>query len=430
MDICVVALGKIGLPVAVQAASKGHRVRGADISSKVVGLVSTGVEPFPGEQGLSERLIDVVSKGLLTATTDTTEAVSESEAVIIVPPLVVNEDGVPDFTALDRATEAVALGLRTGTLVSYETTLPVHATRQRLAVKLSELSGLKLGEDLFVVHSPERVYTGRVFSDLRRYPKLVGGLDEKSTLRGLELYAAILDFDDRPDLDRPNGVWPMESVEAAELAKLADTVYRNVNIGLANEFAVFSETIGVDVYDVIAAANSQPASHIHRPGVAVGGHCIPVYPKFYLSNDPTAVIPAAAIDANEAMPRHAVDTILRRFGDLANQKVAVLGAAYRGGVKEVAFSGAFPLVEYLRSLGAQVVVHDPLFTDEELNALELSPHRLGEGCDVAIVQADHEEYRGLSSTDLPGVKVVYDGRGFLDEDDWLDVTFLQIGRLR
>jgi nucleotide sugar dehydrogenase len=363
----------------------------------------------------------------LTATTDTTEAVSESEAVIIVPPLVVDEDGVPDFAALDRATEAVAAGLKPGTLVSYETTLPVHTTRRRLAPRLSELSGLELGRDLFVVHSPERVYSGRIFADLRRYPKLVGGLDDESTLRGLELYAAILDFDDRPDLDRPNGIWPMESAEAAELAKLADTVYRNVNIALANEFAVFSETIGVDVHGVIAAANSLPMSHIHQPGIAVGGHCIPVYPKFYLSNDPSARVPAAAIEANEAMPRHAVDTILGRYGDLVGRKVAVLGATYRGGVKEVAFSGVFPLVECLRAQGAQVVVHDPLFTDEELKALGLTPYRVGEGCDVAVIQADHEEYRSLSATDLPGVQLVYDGRGVLSADRWSETIFLKLG---
>ena len=119
MDLCVVALGKIGLPIAVQAAKKGHRVRGADISSRVVELVSAGTEPFPGEQGLAEGLKDVIGRGLLTATTDTTGAVSESEAVIIVPPLVVDEDEVPDFAALDRATEAVAAGLKPGTLVSY-----------------------------------------------------------------------------------------------------------------------------------------------------------------------------------------------------------------------------------------------------------------------------------------------------------------------
>ena len=427
MELCVVGLGKIGLPIAVQAARKGHRVRGADISSRVVELVSAGTEPFPGEQGLAEGLKDVIGRGLLTATTDTTEAVSESEAVIIVPPLVVDEDGVPDFAALDRATEAVAAGLKPGTLVSYETTLPVHTTRRRLAPKLSELSGLELGRDLFVVHSPERVYSGRIFADLRRYPKLVGGLDDESTLRGLELYAAILDFDDRPDLDRPNGIWPMESAEAAELAKLADTVYRNVNIALANEFAVFSETIGVDVHGVIAAANSLPMSHIHQPGIAVGGHCIPVYPKFYLSNDPRAGVPAAAIKANEAMPRHAVDTILGRYGDLVDRKIAVLGATYRGGVKEVAFSGVFPLVECLRAQGAQVVVHDPLFTDEELKALGLTPYRVGEGCDVAVIQADHEEYRSLSATDLPGVRLVYDGRGVLSADRWSETIFLKLG---
>ncbi|MEO5877578.1 MAG: nucleotide sugar dehydrogenase, partial [Streptosporangiaceae bacterium] len=150
-------------------------------------------------------------------------------------------------------------------------------TRSRWAPMLATGSGLVPGADFPLVFSPERVLTGRVFADLRRYPKLVGGIDSSSADHGVRFYESVLDFDLRADLARPNGVWDLGSAEAAELAKLAETTYRDVNIGLANQFARFSDTVGVDVMRVIEACNSQPYSHIHRPGIAVGGHCIPVY---------------------------------------------------------------------------------------------------------------------------------------------------------
>jgi len=246
MKICVVALGKIGLPLAVQFASKGHAVIGADIAEPTVRTVNAGQVPFPGEADLDVKLKQVVDAGLLRATTDTAAAVAESDAVVVVVPLFVDRDGKPDFGWMESATRDIARGLRPGTLVSYETTLPVGTTRNRWAPLLQEGSGLVAGRDFHLVFSPERVLTGRVFADLRKYPKLVGGVDAGSARRGLEFYRAVLDFDDRPDLDRPNGVWDLGSAEAAELAKLAETTYRDVNIGLANQFARFADTIDVD----------------------------------------------------------------------------------------------------------------------------------------------------------------------------------------
>lgn len=407
------ALGKIGLPLAVQYATKGHRVIGADVNPTTVELVNAGQEPFPGEAHLAERLRNAVAADLLTATTDTASAVAEAEAVVVVVPLFVDSDSRPDFGWMDAATEAIAAGLRPGTLVSYETTLPVGTTRGRYAPMLEKGSGLVAGKDFHLVFSPERVLTGRVFADLRRYPKLVGGIDEASETRGVDFYVDVLDFDEREDLPKPNGVWPMGSAEAAEMAKLAETTYRDVNIGLANQFAKFADRKGIDVYAVIEACNSQPYSHIHRPGVAVGGHCIPVYPRLYLHNDPDATVVAAARAANAGMPEYAVKQLERQYGDLAGARVAVLGAAYRGGVKETAFSGVFPLVESLRARGAQPLVHDPMFTDDELVGLGWQPFHLGDQVDAAIVQADHAQYLHLADSDLPGVRVVVDGRAFL-----------------
>ena len=427
MRICVVGLGKIGLPLAVQYATKGHQIVGADINPETVELVNDGVEPFPGEAHLGELLRQTVGAGNLRATVDTTSAVSESEAVVIVVPLFVDEEAQPDFGWMDDATKAVGAGLTAGTLVSYETTLPVGTTRNRFGPMLADLSGLAPGQDFHLVFSPERVFTGRVFADLRKYPKLVGGIDEASEARGIAFYESVLNFDERDDLPRPNGVWPMGSAEAAEMAKLAETTYRDVNIGLANQFARFADKNGIDVYAVIEACNSQPYSHIHHPGIAVGGHCIPVYPRLYLHNDPDATIVRAAREANAGMPEYAVQRLEAEYGDLAGARVAVLGASYRGGVKETAFSGVFPVVAALRERGAQVRVHDPMFSDEELASFGWEPYLLGEPVDAAILHADHSEYQMLLPSDLPGVKCVVDGRRTLNLGEWGGTTTPRIG---
>lgn len=408
--VSVIGLGKIGLPLAVQAASKGITSIGADINPVTVDQVNRGEVPFPGEADLDTKLQEAVRSQLLTATTDTADAVRQADAVIVVVPLIVDSEARPDFRALDAATADIGRGLTRGTLISYETTLPVGTTRDRFVPALEAASGLIVGEDFFVVFSPERVYSGRIFQDLRRYPKLVGGIDVASAARGIEFYKAMLDFDERDDLTVPNGVWDMGSAEAAEFAKLAETTYRDVNIGLANEFARFADSVGVDVTRVIEASNSQPFSHIHQPGIAVGGHCIPVYPRFYLTNHPDALVPAAARTANEAMPEYCVARLESQIGPLDGTTVAVLGASYRGGVKETAFSGVFSTVAALASRGARPVVHDPLYSDQEIIELGFAPYALGTECDAAIVQSDHVEYRRLSPADVAGARAVFDGR--------------------
>ena len=425
MNVCVVALGKIGLPLAVQFAKSGFKVTGADVNPAVVDLVNAGVPPFPGEDDLETSLRDVVSNGSLRATTDTRSAVGDADVVLVVVPLIVDGEGRPDFRGIDAATAAVANGLRPGALVLFETTFPVGTTRDRLAPILSQGSGLTVGTDLFVAFSPERVYSGRIFADLRRYPKLVGGLDVASTRRAAEFYTQALQFDERSDLARPNGVWEMDSAEAAELAKLAETTYRDINIAFANELAMFSDRHGIDVSEVIEACNSQPFSHIHRPGIAVGGHCIPVYPKFYLDGDPDAQLPATARRVNMAMPRYAVDRLAAEMGSLHGLCIAVLGAAYRGGVRETAFSGVFGVVEAITELGGRAAVHDPLFTDDELVELGFTPYHLGEPCDAAIVQAEHVEYRSLQRRDLGGATMLLDGRGCVDPTS--DLRIIQLG---
>jgi nucleotide sugar dehydrogenase len=293
---------------------------------------------------------------------------------------------------------------------------------------LEEASGLTEGVDFHIAFSPERVRTGRVFEDLRKYPKLVGGLSAAGTERTIAFYRDVLDFDPRTDLSKPNGVWDLGSAEASELSKLAETTYRDVNIGLANQFARFAGRNGIDIYAVIEATNSQPYSHIHQPGIAVGGHCIPVYPRLYLWNDPEATVVRAAREANAGMPDYTIGLLEGAHGDLEGQTVAVLGAAYRGGVKETAFSGVFATVDAITARGGRPLVHDPLYSDDELVALGFTPFHLGEKADAIVFQADHDEYRSLGPADVPGVRTVVDGRRISSAEAWPGITYRVIGK--
>ncbi|PMC71982.1 nucleotide sugar dehydrogenase [Corynebacterium aurimucosum] len=428
MNIAVVALGKIGLPLAVQFAKSGHNVVGVDINKELVDTINQAREPFPGEKHLDEYLKELVPAGKLRATTEYSEAIPQADAVVLVVPLFVNDETwEPDFNWMDQATKSLAEHLTPDTLISYETTLPVGTTRNRWKPMIEEISGLQEGKDFDLVFSPERVLTGRVFEDLRRYPKLVGGLSDEGTRKGMEFYEEVLQFDERPDLPRDNGVWDMGTAEAAEMAKLAETTYRDVNIGLANQFAVYADAAGIDVYKVIDACNSQPFSHIHRPGIAVGGHCIPVYPRLYLSTDKDASVVREARKFNATMPEYCVNQLANLLGDLSGLKVAVLGASYRGGVKETAFSGVFATVEALRERNADVVVHDPMYNAAELSDFGWNAYQLGESVDAVIVQADHDEYKSISPEDFPGIRAIFDGRKITDAEKWNGTPRLTIG---
>jgi len=420
--VAVVGLGKIGLPLAVQFAGAGLTVIGCDLDLRVVADVNAGHEPFPGEAGLAGALEEVTAAGRLSATADTRSAVSQARTVVIVVPLYVDEEGTPGFEAIDSATEAVGSGLAPGTTVIYETTLPIGTTRNRLQPLIEKHSGLRIGVDAFLAFSPERVYSGRIFADLKRYPKLVGGVDDRSAERAIDFYRRALTFDQRPDLPQPNGVWNLGSTEAAEFAKLAETTYRDVNIALANVFAEHAEALGVDVYRVIEACNSQPFSHIHQPGIAVGGHCIPVYPQLYLTSHPTAEIVRVARQTNANTPRRVVDLIEQRVGNLTGTTALILGVTYRAGVKETFLSGAFALRDVLASRGVTVFAHDPLIDATALETLGFAPARLPSDADIVIIQNDALEYSSLTVSDVPEAQLIVDGRNVSSSDDERIVT--------
>lgn len=425
MKVAVVGLGHIGLPLAVQYASRGHDVLGVDVDTRIVETLNGGATPHRDEQALIDRVPELVAAGRLRATTwEDPAGFDQAEVVVVIVPVVVDSDRQIDFKPIDGATRDIATNLGPDTLVVYETTLPVGTTRNRFGPMLASGSGRELNRDLFLAFSPERVLVGRVFLDLRRYPKIVGGTSSESTRRAADFYAAAL--------DEGTEIHEVSSAEAAEMTKLAETTYRDVNIAYANELARFAARNGINVTEVIEAANSQPYSHIHQPGVGVGGHCIPVYPHFLFNDDPDLRLPPLAREINEGMGAFTVDMIEDRFGSLDGQSVLVLGIAYRGDVKEDAFSSAFRLRDELLAAGARVYGHDPYYEADHLRSIGFEPYDLDapEPIRVAVLQAAHADYRSMEPAAIPGLELFVDGRNAIEREPYerAGIGYVGIGR--
>jgi nucleotide sugar dehydrogenase len=409
--VAVVGLGKIGLPLATVYANAGALVTGCDVNYDIVDAVNRGECHIVGEPGLAAAVSRAHKDERLSATTETSDAVRQSDVVVIIVPLSLDAARRPDYRNLDAATEAVGRGLRPGTLIVLETTVPVGTTRGRVRRRLMAASGLHGEHDFLLANSPERVSSGSVLRDLATYPKVVGGIDAASGQAAEAFYRDVLGTEVRV----------VGNPETSEFSKLAESVYRDVNIALANELAQTADALGIDYREAAGAANTQPYSHLLDPGLGVGGHCIPVYPYFLMDQREQPLI-GLGRRINDSMARYGVDlldaALREEMGSGVRDKtVLILGVSYRGGVKEPSLSSTLLVAEALEERGAQPLVHDPLFTDDELVELGLEPSPLPptRPIDAAVLQAMHGEYAALDLRDLgASTRVFLDGRRGFD----------------
>jgi nucleotide sugar dehydrogenase len=418
--VAVVGAGKMGLPLAGQFAGHGWSVVAVDVQQEVVDGINEGRSHVAEEPGLAEAVAGAHREGRLRATTDGSAAAGEADVVVIIVPVLLDDEQQPDYRYMDAAVSSAAQGVHRGLTVIFETTLPVGDTRNRFTPILESASGLRADRDFYVAFSPERLLSGHVFRNLATYPKLVGGIGRASTDRAAAFYASVLDAE----------VVAMSSSESAEFSKLADTTYRDVNIALANEFARYADRIGVDIQEVIAAANSQPYSHVHQPGLGVGGHCIPVYPHFLLSRAPEMELVDVSRRVNDGQIGLAIKAIQKALGGLEDVPVLVLGLTYREGVKELAYSRALPLIERFSFHGAVVSAYDSLLTADEIARCCGTPYRWGEkGPFRAIVtQTADPGFRTLDFGLFPDLEIVFDGRNSLrDVELPLNVAYQGVG---
>jgi len=422
MRVAVVGAGKMGLPLACQFARRGAHVVACDVRSEVVEAINRAVSPIE-EPGIQELLSEMVREGRLSASTNTSAAVAESDVVVVIVPVLLTSDHRADTSVIEAASRQIASRLKPGTLVSYETTLPVGGTR-RLAQILEE-SGLTAGEDFDVVFSPERVKSRFVLQRLTENTKVIGGITPQAAARGATFYAEYLGAP----------VENVNSLEAAELVKLAGMVYRDVNIALSNELANYAERVGVDFGVVMRAANSDGEAALLLPGIGVGGHCTPVYPHFLIRDGEERGIETnltrLARTINDERPRSTLDRLERVWGALKGHQVLILGLGFRPQVKEHICSPAFQLREELFRRGAQVYLHDPLYSDQEIRVHGFVPGSFSDSpvAPVFILNTAHEIYQTMDFAALAarGLKAVVDGRNLWTADQVWQAGLLYLG---
>lgn len=386
----VVGLGYVGLPLAVAFGEAGFRVVGLDVAADRVGALNAGGSHVPDVP--SAAVAALVGAGRLRATTDAAE-LAAADAISICVPTPLSKTRDPDLAAVVAATEQVARALRPGQVVVLESTTYPGTTREVILPRL-QATGLEAGRDVFVAFSPERVDPGNPTYGIRNTPKVVGGLDPTSTALAVALYRQIIDT-----------VVPMSSPEAAEMVKLLENTFRAVNIALANEVALMSDRLGLDVWEVIDAAKTKPFGFMpFYPGPGIGGHCIPLDP-FYLSwkmktlNYRARFIELAG-EVNAEMPYHVVAKVAAALNDARKSvngaAVLVLGVAYKPDIDDPRESPALDVIGLLRQRGADVAYSDPHVAavrvlGETLRSVDLTPEAL-RAADCVVVVTDHRAF--------------------------------------
>ncbi|HZO13341.1 MAG TPA: nucleotide sugar dehydrogenase, partial [Polyangiaceae bacterium] len=383
------------------------QVVACDVSQAVVDAINQG-ETLIDEPGVAELVRQAHADKKLRATTDTRAGVAECEVVVVIVPALLTSERDIDASILISVCHTLASALQPGAMVCFETTMPVGGTR-RLLLPALESAGRRAGVDFDLVFSPERLKSRHVLERLPLTPKVVGGFDAKAAARAERFYAQYLGAP----------VMNVGTLEAAEMVKLAGMVYRDVNIALANELSRYAEATGVDIVSLAAAINSDGEAALLQPGLGVGGHCTPVYPYFYIRDAQRLGVDAALAAhgrrINDAQVAHVVDRLERAL-PLSGRRVTILGLAFRPDVKEHIFSPAFALHEILRTRGAEVMLHDPLYTPAELSELGFTPSDLKSPADALILHTAHSAYRELPFAELAkaGVRAFVDGRAACD----------------
>jgi nucleotide sugar dehydrogenase len=422
MIFSVYGLGNIGLPLVCIFASVG-KVIAADIDKSKVDKINKGICYLKDEELVPELLRKYVEEGKLEATTDLEYAAKNSDVKVIIVPLVVDKNRKTDFSAVNSVSEVIGRTLKKDDVVIVSTTMPLGATRNVVGKILEKNSRLKMGEDFYLAFVPEQTMNPRVIKNLTEdYEQVIGGVNEKSAEKVKRIYEKV----------NKKGVIVVKNCETAELIKLSGVgLYRYMNVALAAEIARICEKFNIDFIEVMEKTNLIHFYKLHKATIGIGGHCMPVYPHFVMNEMDDFSLLEESVRINDNLPKHSVEIIKKYCGSLEGKKIAVLGIAFKGNVKEDRFSPTYEIIKILREEGAEVFIHDPFYTKEELKAktgLEFINTDKLDRVDGVVVSSDHDEYKKL---DFPrNLMFVLDGRSFLDVKKITEkgIKYLAVGR--
>lgn len=405
-SICVVGLGYIGLPTAVMFANHGHSVHGVDVNEKAVSMISEK-QLHIEENGLQERLDKAIDSGAFTVSTTPQKA----DVFIIAVPSPIMPDKTANLEYVRQATASVVPFLEKGNLVILESTVPPRTVQDVMLPEL-EKAGLEIGTDLFVSHSPERVIPGRVFEELVSNDRIIGGYTPESARQTTELYQSFV-----------QGQMHETDATTAELVKVMENTYRDINIAFANELAKLAGSLGVNIWEAIKLANYHPRVNVHEPGPGVGGHCIAVDPWFLVELAPeTAKMIHLARQTNDGMPAYTAQmtaSILDAKG-IKDPKVAVFGLAFKGNIDDMRESPSMDVIEALRGRQVNLSAFDPHIKQNNIDEQTQSQEEALQDASAILILTSHNKFKDLDPAVISNMKdkVVIDTKNCIDRAKW------------
>ena len=427
--IAIYGLGHVGSPIAAAWLRSGASVIWVDKSKIILQNAKEGKTHIP-----EPKVSDAYKMGLNNKNffiyDDLIKASQDSFLKMICVP-VLAADGTADLSAVRTVATAIGKGLKKNDVVTLNPSVPPGTTEEIVIPILQKQSHLTVEDDFYMIYNPERIYEGRAIEDIEeRYPGIISGYGRKSLEIGTKIFSIIYQ----------KGIIPMSNIKSAETEKLFEGVYRDVNIALSNELAIFSEHLGINFWEVRNAANSQPFCNIHKPGIGVGGACIPVYPQFILKTAKVLQIDCKLTKysrlLNNSMPKYCVTQALKLINpkNIKKSTITLLGLAFRGGVSDTRLSPTYEVIKELQDLKVKEIrIHDPLVKKDPFITTYDNIFLFSElsdaikEADLVMVIADHEEYKKLNFEILQNIPL-YDGRGIIDSENIISGKYSSIGK--
>jgi nucleotide sugar dehydrogenase len=420
VKVSVVGIGRIGLPTALSFAHSGLPTIGVDINAKLVQMVNSGNYPIKDEPGFDKIFDDVIKNKKFHATTDIGEAIPKSNLVILSLPTPMDKNNVPDYSALISVVKSLSKLLKSGSLIVVESTIePGFIENELISIIENNDQRLKSGKDFSIAACPETANPGEILNDFKKLPRLVGGINAKTTDLVSEIYTHVFNVE----------MIKMPDCKTANAAKLTANVFRDINIAFVNELAVLFENLGIDILKVLEACDKKYNFETHYPGAGVGGPCLPVNSYQILNsargmeNNGMLRIIRAARETNESMPYHVVELLADALNEagksVKNSTIALLGLSYKPNVRDIQLSPAEAIIKRLDQLGARIKIYDPYFKSTEvfLHKTEDDSVNAITNADAAIIVTAHNEFRNIEPTFFAAklkTPVLIDTRGLID----------------
>lgn len=406
--ICILGMGYIGLPTALLFANNGNDVAGVDVNERVIATLNEGKMPFE-EDGFQELLDNAIENGSFRAQKEVEEA---DVFLVAVPTPLDKETKLSDLTYVISACSMIAPHLMKGNLVIIESTIPPRTCEKTVRSTL-EKSGLKASEDFYIAHCPERAIPGNTLHEMVYNDRIIGGIDARSTELTESLYSSFV-----------KGQLHLTNSTTAEMVKLMENTYRDINIALANELAQIADDYGVNVWDAIKVANKHPRVNILSPGPGVGGHCIAIDPWFLTEDTNKGRLISLSRQINDSMPQYVLKLVREMVKDVENPTITIFGVAYKGDIGDTRATPARKFIKLAEKEGYDIRVYDPFVTEFDYPVLGLS--EAVEGSDCIVLLTDHSEFKEIKPEEICGgmrnLNIV-DTRNVVDGEVWRKVGF-------